>query len=77
LVSPRAICCAVSAVQQSGSPAVRQSGSPAVRQSGSPAVWQYELVAEAKRMPPVAVSVLDPLGTKVIDDWISSLTASP
>jgi uncharacterized repeat protein (TIGR03806 family) len=32
---------------------------------------------DAKRMPPVAVSVLDPLGAKVIDDWISSLTGCP
>ncbi|NJM91257.1 MAG: hypothetical protein HC863_03150 [Myxococcales bacterium] len=32
---------------------------------------------DAKRMPPVSVTVTDPLGTKVIDDWISSLTACP
>jgi hypothetical protein len=32
---------------------------------------------DAKRMPPVAVSVTDPLGSKVVDDWISSLTACP
>lgn len=32
---------------------------------------------DSKRMPPVAVSVTDPLGTQVIDDWISSLTACP
>jgi len=30
-----------------------------------------------KRMPPVAVSVTDPLGIQVIDDWIKSLTACP
>ncbi len=32
---------------------------------------------DAKRMPPVAVSILDPLGTKVIDDWITGVTACP
>ncbi|TMQ06681.1 MAG: hypothetical protein E6J90_45450 [Deltaproteobacteria bacterium] len=32
---------------------------------------------DSKRMPPVAVSVTDPLGTKLIDDWISSLTTCP
>lgn len=32
---------------------------------------------DAKRMPPVAVSVLDPDGSAVIDDWIRSLTACP
>ena len=32
---------------------------------------------DAKRMPPVAVSVLDPVGSAVIDDWIRSLTACP
>ena len=32
---------------------------------------------DSKRMPPVAVSITDPLGTMVIDDWISSLTACP
>jgi uncharacterized repeat protein (TIGR03806 family) len=32
---------------------------------------------DSKRMPPVAVSISDPLGTKLIDDWISSLTACP
>ncbi|MEZ4360594.1 MAG: PQQ-dependent sugar dehydrogenase [Kofleriaceae bacterium] len=32
---------------------------------------------DAKRMPPVSVSVVDPLGTKLIDDWISSLSACP
>jgi uncharacterized repeat protein (TIGR03806 family) len=32
---------------------------------------------DSKRMPPVAVSVTDPLGTQVIDDWITSLTACP
>jgi uncharacterized repeat protein (TIGR03806 family) len=31
----------------------------------------------AKRMPPVSVSVLDPVGSAVIDEWISSLTACP
>jgi uncharacterized repeat protein (TIGR03806 family) len=32
---------------------------------------------DAKRMPPVAVSITDALGTQVIDDWIKSLTACP
>ena len=32
---------------------------------------------DSKRMPPVAVSITDPLGTQVIDDWIKSLTACP
>jgi uncharacterized repeat protein (TIGR03806 family) len=32
---------------------------------------------DSKRMPPVAVSITDPLGTKLIDDWIGSLTACP
>lgn len=32
---------------------------------------------DAKRMPPVAVSVEDELGTRLIDDWIASLTACP
>jgi uncharacterized repeat protein (TIGR03806 family) len=32
---------------------------------------------DSKRMPPVAVSVTDPLGTRLVDDWISSLTACP
>jgi len=32
---------------------------------------------DSKRMPPVAVSILDPTGSKVIDDWITSLTACP
>jgi hypothetical protein len=32
---------------------------------------------DSKRMPPVAVTITDPLGTKLIDDWISSLTACP
>ena len=32
---------------------------------------------DSKRMPPVAVSVTDPLGTRVVDDWISSLTVCP
>jgi hypothetical protein len=32
---------------------------------------------DSKRMPPVAVSVTDALGTMVIDNWISSLTACP
>ncbi len=32
---------------------------------------------DSKRMPPVAVSITDPLGTKLIDDWIRSLTACP
>jgi uncharacterized repeat protein (TIGR03806 family) len=32
---------------------------------------------DSKRMPPVAVTITDPLGTKLIDDWIRSLTACP
>jgi uncharacterized repeat protein (TIGR03806 family) len=32
---------------------------------------------DVKRMPPVAVSVTDPVGTKVIDDWITSITVCP
>jgi uncharacterized repeat protein (TIGR03806 family) len=32
---------------------------------------------DAKRMPPVAVRIADPLGSKVIDDWISSLATCP
>ena len=32
---------------------------------------------DSKRMPPVAVSVTDPLGTQLVDDWIRSLTACP
>jgi uncharacterized repeat protein (TIGR03806 family) len=32
---------------------------------------------DAKRMPPVAVNVIDPAGAKLIDDWIASLTACP
>jgi uncharacterized repeat protein (TIGR03806 family) len=32
---------------------------------------------DAKRMPPVAVSIVDPLGSKVIDDWITGVTACP
>jgi uncharacterized repeat protein (TIGR03806 family) len=32
---------------------------------------------DVKRMPPVAVSVTDDAGSKVIDDWITSLTACP
>jgi uncharacterized repeat protein (TIGR03806 family) len=32
---------------------------------------------DSKRMPPVAVSITDPLGSKLIDDWIRSLTACP
>ena len=32
---------------------------------------------DAKRMPPVAVSIVDEAGSKVIDDWIRSLTACP
>jgi hypothetical protein len=33
--------------------------------------------SDAKRMPPVAVSVTDPIGTQVIDDWIRALTGCP
>src|SRR5262249_30388558 len=32
---------------------------------------------DSKRMPPVAVSIVDPTGTMVLDDWITSLTACP
>ena len=32
---------------------------------------------DSKRMPPVAVSITDADGTKLIDDWITSLTACP
>jgi uncharacterized repeat protein (TIGR03806 family) len=32
---------------------------------------------DSKRMPPVAVTVLDEVGSGVIDDWIRSLTACP
>jgi uncharacterized repeat protein (TIGR03806 family) len=32
---------------------------------------------DSKRMPPVGVTVTDPLGTALIDEWISSLTACP
>jgi uncharacterized repeat protein (TIGR03806 family) len=32
---------------------------------------------DSKRMPPVGVSVTDPLGTQVIGDWIRSLTTCP
>jgi len=32
---------------------------------------------DSKRMPPVAVTVLDPVGSAVLDDWITSLTACP
>jgi uncharacterized repeat protein (TIGR03806 family) len=32
---------------------------------------------DSKRMPQIAVSVTDPLGTQVVDDWIRSLTACP
>jgi mono/diheme cytochrome c family protein len=32
---------------------------------------------DAKRMPPVSVSVIDDSGARVIDDWIASLTACP
>jgi uncharacterized repeat protein (TIGR03806 family) len=32
---------------------------------------------DSKRMPPVAVSVTDEAGAKVIDDWITSLTICP
>lgn len=30
-----------------------------------------------KRMPPIAVSITDPTGSAVIDDWITSLTTCP
>jgi uncharacterized repeat protein (TIGR03806 family) len=32
---------------------------------------------DSKRMPPVAVSLTDPVGTAVIDDWIRSLSTCP
>ena len=32
---------------------------------------------DAKRMPPVAVSLLDPTGSKLLDDWITSVTTCP
>jgi uncharacterized repeat protein (TIGR03806 family) len=32
---------------------------------------------DSKRMPPVAVSLTDPTGTAVIDDWIRSLSTCP
>jgi uncharacterized repeat protein (TIGR03806 family) len=32
---------------------------------------------DSKRMPPVAVSILDPTGSQVIDDWITGLTSCP
>jgi uncharacterized repeat protein (TIGR03806 family) len=32
---------------------------------------------DGKRMPPVAVSIADPRGTQLIDDWISALVACP
>lgn len=33
--------------------------------------------SDNKRMPPVAVSITDPTGTAVIDEWITSLTTCP
>jgi hypothetical protein len=33
--------------------------------------------SDTKRMPPVAVSILDPVGSKILDDWISSVTTCP
>ena len=32
---------------------------------------------DSKRMPPVAVSITDPLGSKLVDDWITSVAACP
>lgn len=32
---------------------------------------------DSKRMPPVSVTVIDAVGTMVVDNWISSLTACP
>lgn len=32
---------------------------------------------DAKRMPPISVTVVDAVGTMVVDNWISSLTACP
>ena len=32
---------------------------------------------DSKRMPPVAVSIVDPLGSKLVDDWIDALGGCP
>jgi uncharacterized repeat protein (TIGR03806 family) len=32
---------------------------------------------DSKRMPPVAVSITDPVGSQLIDDWITQLTTCP
>ncbi len=32
---------------------------------------------DAKRMPPISVNVKDPAGSKLLDDWISSITTCP
>ena len=32
---------------------------------------------DSKRMPPVAVSITDPSGSTLIDNWVTSLTACP
>jgi hypothetical protein len=32
---------------------------------------------DSNRMPAIATSVIDPLGTNLVDDWIQSLTACP
>jgi uncharacterized repeat protein (TIGR03806 family) len=47
---------------------------------GAPAASILSLrihATDTKRMPPVAVRVADPVGAKLIDDWITSLTACP
>ncbi|HEX4422367.1 MAG TPA: PQQ-dependent sugar dehydrogenase [Kofleriaceae bacterium] len=32
---------------------------------------------DSKRMPPVAVSMIDPVGSQLLDDWITQLTSCP
>ena len=32
---------------------------------------------DSKRMPPVGVTVPDPMGDQLLDDWITSLTVCP
>ena len=47
---------------------------------GSPTASVLSLrfhATDSARMPPVAVSILDPTGSQVIDDWITSLAACP
>jgi uncharacterized repeat protein (TIGR03806 family) len=55
-------------------------GSSTIIVPGAPATSVLSLRVHAndsKRMPPVAVSIMDPTGSKVIDDWITSLTTCP